>query len=381
LVFQNPSVQMLTVTTEQEIIFGLENLGLPPSTGEDRLEAALTHFGLEPFRRRSPQTLSGGEQQKLALAAIMARRPPVLVLDEPLSMLDSTAALRLVAHVIDLAQAGTAVIICEHRSEYLRTIPNLRILHLNGSAAPTPDPSDVPPLPNRLSRVSRPTLNVDNLSIDLGDRPILRDLSFAVQGGMVLAIVGRNGVGKTTLLRALAGLQRYRGRITVGGQEPDLGMVFQNPDLQFFNATVHDEVLYRLDDPDLGYYDWLITMLGLGRYGETPPLLLSEGEKKRLALAVALMSDPRHGVLLDEPALGQDATHKRVLLRLARALSQAGQLVIFATHDLGLAAEADRLLILSQDGIAADGPPNELLNEDALWTRVGLVVPPWVASK
>ena len=114
LVFQNPAAQMLTVTVEQEIIFGLENLGLSRETIDQRVEAALTRFGLEGFRGRSPHTLSGGEQQKLALAAITARQPPILILDEPLSMLDSTASMQLVSHLADLTAEAVRLIIPEN---------------------------------------------------------------------------------------------------------------------------------------------------------------------------------------------------------------------------------------------------------------------------
>ncbi|MGD8968748.1 MAG: ATP-binding cassette domain-containing protein, partial [Anaerolineae bacterium] len=378
LVFQNPAAQMLMATVDEEIIFGLENLGLRPSIIRERLESALARFGLQPFRRRSPQTLSGGEQQKLALAAITARQPPVLILDEPLSMLDSTAATRLVAHLADLARAGTTVVVCEHRAEYLRAISDLRAVSLNGSTSQALSSCDVPP---RLKYdTSRFVLHVADVCVNLGGRSVLQNLGFSAEGGQVLAIVGRNGVGKTTLLRALAGLQKHSGEIAVNGQQPDLGMVFQNPDLHLFNATVRDEVLYRLADPDLDRYAWLMTMLGLSRYDETPPLLLSEGEKKRLALAMTLMRGPRHGVLLDEPALGQDGAHKEILMRLAHALADAGQLVILTTHDLALAAQADRLLILGQDGFVADGPPGDVLHDEAPWAEVGLLVPDWVVS-
>jgi energy-coupling factor transport system ATP-binding protein len=381
LVFQNPSAQMLTVSVEEEIIFGLENLGLPSATIEDRLGAALARFGLDPFRQRSPRTLSGGEQQKVALAAITARQPAVLILDEPLSMLDSTAAIDLVAYLAELARGGTAIVICEHRAEYLQAISDLQTVCLNGSSCPAPSTASVPSHCLPRSSASRFTLNVADVSVSLGGRPVLQHLSLSAESGQVLAIVGRNGVGKTTLLRTLAGLQKYQGEITIDGQRPDLGMVFQNPDLQLFNATVRDEVLYGLADPDLEHYAWLMTMLGLSRYDETPPLLLSEGEKKRLALAITLMHEPHHGVMLDEPALGQDAAHKEILMRLAQALTGAGQLVILSTHDLSLAAQADRLLILGQGGFIADGPPIELLRDEAPWEQVGLLVPDWVVGE
>jgi energy-coupling factor transporter ATP-binding protein EcfA2 len=199
--------------------------------------------------------------------------------------------------------------------------------------------------------------------------------------------VGRNGVGKTTLLRTLAGLQPYKGLVSVESAEagrngrPDLGLVFQNADLQLFNATVAEEILYRLPRPDLNFYAWLLEALGLTAYEQTPPLLLSEGEKKRLALASVLMRRARHGLLLDEPALGQDSRHKEMLLRLLRSLAAAGWLVILTTHDLTLAAQADRLLLLGPDGIVADGPAGAVLADGPAWVRIGLVVPPWVCRE
>jgi energy-coupling factor transporter ATP-binding protein EcfA2 len=211
----------------------------------------------------------------------------------------------------------------------------------------------------------------------LGGRPILQDLSFEADSGQVIAIVGRNGVGKTTLLRSLAGLQSHDGTISVDGQPPYLGMVFQNPDLQLFNASVRDEILYRLPEPDPAHYTWLLEVLGLTAYEATPPLLLSEGEKKRVVLATILMQNPRHGLLLDEPSLGQDSVHKDRLVHLARVVAEAGQLVIMTTHDLGLAAQADRLLLLGTDGLVADGPPDCILAQEAPWVRMGLRVPDW----
>ena len=383
LVFQNPAAQMLAESVEEEIIFGLENLGLARPDIHDRLEEALSRFGLETMRMRSPQTLSGGEQQKLALAAIIARQPPVLVLDEPLSMLDGTAAAELVQHLTDLAGSGTTVIVCEHREEYLRRLPDPHTLRLAG-----PPPSEEAPSSQGFLPAEVPSfqLEVSGLTVHLGASLILHDLSFTAQGGQVVAIVGRNGVGKTTLLRALAGLQKHEGSIAVAGGRPDrlpgtlpdLGMVFQNADLQLFNASVRDEILYRVPDPDMELYTWLLEALGLARYELIPPLLLSEGEKKRVALATVLMRYPRHGLLLDEPSLGQDSAHKAMLIRLARALAQAGHLVILTTHDLPLAVQADRLMLLGPDGLVADGPPVDVVRQSAAWARLGLSVPDWV---
>jgi energy-coupling factor transporter ATP-binding protein EcfA2 len=371
MVFQNPSTQMLTASVEEEIVFGLENLGLPSETVRRRLEAALARFGLEAFRERSPQTLSGGEQQKLALAAILARQPAVVALDEPFSMLDGAAAADLLAHLVDLAGSGASVIICEHREDYLASIAALRTVHLGGTQAGVGS-SEVPVFEFKLAPFE---LTVKGLTVRLGQRIILNELGFSARGGELIAVVGRNGVGKTTLLRAMIGLQAHDGTVAVDGGQPGLGMVFQNADLQLFNASVRDEVLYRLPDPDLRFYGQLLDVLGLSRYEHTPPLLLSEGEKKRVALATVLMRRPRHGVLLDEPALGQDAAHKAMLVCLARGLTGAGQLVIMTTHDLCLAAQADRLLLMGPDGLVADGPPSQVMGDPGPWGQIGLPRP------
>jgi len=132
MVFQNPAAQMLASSVEEEIIFGLENLGLGPAEIETRLETVLEEFDLVAMRERNPQTLSGGEQQRLALAAILARQPQALILDEPLSMLDATAAGDLIAYLERLASAGKTLVMFEHRQEYLEGVKGLRHIVLEG---------------------------------------------------------------------------------------------------------------------------------------------------------------------------------------------------------------------------------------------------------
>ena len=313
---------MLAPSVEEEIIFGLENLGLERAEIALRLETALQQFDLEPLRARSPQTLSGGEQQKLALAAIVARQPEALILDEPLSMLDTTAAGELIAHLESLAKTGKTVVIFEHRQEFLEGVEGLRVLNLDGNPQSRESLSEGTALPAR----EKFKLEIEGLRVNLGGRAILQNFNLNLASGEWVAIVGRNGVGKTTLLRALSGLQKFEGRVAAitssGEKYPDFGMVFQNPDLQLFNPTVRDEILYRVPDPDLEFYTAIVKALGLQSYEEIPPLLLSEGEKKRVALAMVLMRHPAHGVLLDEPSLGQDGAHKEILARMMRVLAR-----------------------------------------------------------
>ena len=377
MVFQNPAAQMLAPSVEDEIIFGLENLGLANAEIRDRLETFLDEFNLVHMRDRNPQTLSGGEQQRLALAAILARQPEVLILDEPLSMLDTTAAGDLITYLERFSADGKTLVMFEHRREYMEGVPGLRLLGLEGK--PQKEDFRLVDVPQHAPGDFR--LEIDQMGVNLGGLAVLQDLNLTLSGGQVVAVVGRNGVGKTTFLRALSGLQKYTGIAKVvtalGEQDPDFGMVFQNPDLQLFNASVRDELLYRLPDPDLEYYRWLVMALGLKDYENTPPLLLSEGEKKRLALGLVMMRRPAHGLLLDEPSLGQDSAHKKILVGILRALAAAGQLAIMTTHDLTLASQADRLILLGHQGVIADGKTDRVLQDYSAWQRAGIAVPDW----
>jgi energy-coupling factor transporter ATP-binding protein EcfA2 len=377
LVLQNTLAQMLASTVEDEIAFGLENLGLPRQEIERRIEASLSRFGLLNLRGHDPRRLSGGEGQRVMLAAMLARRTPILVLDEPLSMLDTTAAHELICHLNELSEHGSAIIVCEHRSRYFDGAGAFREYPLNGSAETIAQGS--------LTSAPLPTapafhLALNNLSVAFGQRQMLDHVCLELTGGQIIALVGVNGSGKTTLLRSLVGLQRHEGKIEVSdGGTPDLGLVYQNPDLQLFNPTVREEMLYRIAAPDEGLYRWLVTRLGLERYQASSPLLLSEGEKKRLCLAMVLMRRPRHGVLLDEPTLGQDNRHRALLGRTVKGLADAGRLVIVATHDLAWAAHyATRMLVAHEGHIIASGTPDTLLRDAGLWQRVNLRVPDWI---
>ncbi len=154
--------------------------------------------------------------------------------------------------------------------------------------------------------------------------------------------------------------------------------MFQNADLQLFNATVKQEILFRIERPDLGLYAALVRALDLEKYEQTPPLLLSEGEKRRVALATVLMRQPKHGVLLDEPALGQDADHKQQLVQTLRRITDSGQFVIYSTHDIELAAQADIMFLINPEGIISSGPPAQVLADRAAWHKLGLLIPEWI---
>jgi energy-coupling factor transport system ATP-binding protein len=362
-VAQNPSAQLLTSTVRDEIVFGLENLGLSRRAIQERVEEGLSSFGLSDLADRDPRHLSGGEQQKLLLAAIVARRPPAVVLDEPLSMLDGASAHQLVSDLEALRRAGSAVVTFEHREAFFAAVDGVKRRTLRSTKITG---ERVPELPARMP-VFR--LVVDGFSVELGGRPVLQGIECTLAGGQVVGVVGANGSGKTTLLRALAGLQPHRGRVNayVSGSHPmpQVGLCFQNPDRQIFNPTVRQELRFGLAAVNEDLYAAVVDLLGLAAYEETPPLLLSEGEKKRLALGTLLLRPGLSGVCLDEPTLGQDAHHRRLLGRVARQLAAAGYLCVVATHDLEWVAEwCDHFLVLESGQLVAAGKPEIITNSE-----------------
>jgi energy-coupling factor transporter ATP-binding protein EcfA2 len=358
---QNPCTQLLGSTVRDEIAFGLENLGLARRAVRERLEHTLASCGLERFAERDPRSLSGGEQQRLILAAVMARRPRALVLDEPLAMLDAASAMRAVSELSVLRDRGCAITAFEHHDALLAGIAGLQRL-----ALPAAEPFDED-LPDLAVGIPPFRIVVNGLRVELGGRPVLDGIDCTLAGGRVIAVVGANGSGKTTLLRTLVGLQAHAGRVSTltGGShhKPRLGLCFQNPDCQIFNATVRQELRFGLSEIDEGFYRSVVKLLGLAGYQQTPPLLLSEGEKKRLALATVLLRPGLSGICLDEPTLGQDAHQRRFLGRILKHLAAAGYLCVIATHDVEWASQwSDEVLLLQAGRLSSCEHPRVTLH-------------------
>jgi energy-coupling factor transport system ATP-binding protein len=366
---QNPAAQVLAASARGEIAFGLDTLGLSAADIDARVQRTVEEFDLLDLADRDPQTLSGGEQQRLVLAAVAARHPEVVVLDEPLSMLDTHAAAAVVAQLDRLRSRGTAIVACEHRLDALAARRDVR--HTALPARPATD-GRVIDLPERVPAFR---VVVEQLAVTLGDRPVLCGVDLDLAGGEVVGIVGPNGAGKTTLLRALSGLQPHAGRIVRLGSgmphPPQLGMCFQNPDRQFFNPTVRQELCFGRATVDAAHYRAVLDLLGLAPYEHVPPLLLSEGEKKRLGLGVMLLAPGLAGVCLDEPTLGQDERYRQHLGAVLERLAAAGFLVVVASHDLAWLAEwADRLVVLDGGRVVADASLGNVGPDADAWGRV-----------
>lgn len=237
-------------------------------------------------------------------------------------------------------------------------------------------------------------LEADKLCVERAKRPVLRGVDLSLFSGEMVALLGVNGAGKSTLLRTLVGLEAPRsGTIRVNGRAATgwlmrrrirsaCTLVTQNPEHQFVTASVRDELahsmrLARYPAPDVSAtVERLLVDYGLEAFADHNPFTLSGGQKRRLSVAAAL-TIPRDAVLLDEPTFGQDESSVIALMEHIRAFADRGGAVLFATHDLDVAAaHADRVVVLDAGSVIADGPARAVLSDDALLERAGLVPTP-----
>ena len=423
-VLQDPRKQLVASTVEGELAFGPENLGIPRAEIRRRLTAVAEASGLEALIARTTDQLSGGESQQLAIAGVLMLQPRLLVLDEPLANLDPAAAHRLLALVRRLADGGTAVVIVEHRVEDVLSLRPDRVLYLEEGSTrflggvdeflAIADPASVKlPFPVILARAidahamqpggwrgaAKLTDDADGparlewagVDAGYGEEPVLHQVSASLRRHETVAVLGPNGSGKTTLFKAAIGLIGItRGEILVDGASTggrsvaDLaatfGYVFQNPSQMLFARTVRDEILFGPTNlgRDPGRFDALMAS-SLGRVDladepdieARPPLTLSFGQQKRLAIAVALGIEPRT-LVLDEPSAGQDHRSATAFMREVATI-EGLESVYFVTHDADLAlVHADRILLMRDGRIVADGPPLDVIADQERWIACNL---------
>jgi energy-coupling factor transport system ATP-binding protein len=423
-VFQSPDNYALLDQVEAEISFGLEQAGIPPAEMRLRVEEALDLLELAPLRHRSLETLSGGERQRVAIAAALALRPQYLALDEPTSQLDPYSAQEVLEALIRLNQElGLTVVLAEQRLErVLRYADRLIVLSegrliLDGPPAETITASPLrPPLaqlagwlgwrpvpltikegqrmaqatlaqfdrrptPGRATATSeggKPLLEASHLVYHYGRTAALQDVSLTVGRGETVAVMGRNGSGKSTLLRCLVGqLRPGRGEVRLDGRSiagqsvaqicRQVAYLPQNPDDLLFAESVLDELGTTWANHGLNQAAFpltapaLLAQLGLTAVAGAYPRDLSTGQRQRVALGAVMVTTPPL-LLLDEPTRGLDYLAKQQLITLWRQWQAAGLGLLIVTHDVELAARiADRVIVLSQGEIIAQGPASDVL--------------------
>jgi energy-coupling factor transport system ATP-binding protein len=401
-VFQNADAQLFNSTVEDEIAFGLESLGLPAGEIDNRIRQIVRTLKLEDFLGRSPVTLSGGEKRLVAVASVLCLNPSVLLLDEPYGDLDWEAVKRVRQTLLQINQSGKAVVVIEQRmggflqdTSRCLILDQGKLLH-EGTPQTTHDvlhkehllPSYLEP--RRTEPPSKdPVLTTRDLSFRVEKKEILNGISLEVRQGEILALIGRNGSGKTTLLKHFNGLLRpTAGKVTFQGEElgdkapsemaVHVGLSFQNPNDQFFKYRVKDEILVgpkMLGKVERNWLQEICNAFGLHELLDRSPYRLSEGEKKRVALASILAMQPQIFVL-DEPTSGQDGPFREALAILLVELRNRGFTIVVATHDLGFAkAVADRWIVLHEGRVVADGPPENLWDDERL-VQLGALPPP-----
>jgi energy-coupling factor transport system ATP-binding protein len=337
IAFQDPEAQVVYRAVLRDVAFGLSNHGVPADQLASRSRRALDRVGALALADRTVDTLSGGELQRVALAGVLAPDPPVLLLDEPTAQLDDEAAASFTALVRALADAGTAVLIAEHRRDRVDRIAD-RVVDVGGVAS-----EDLPAQPP--GPTGDVLLAARGLDGGRGGSRVLHGAALEVRAGAVVALHGPNGAGKTTLLRLLAGLDRPRaGTVELRGRDvtadpaelryPALALVPQDPGRFLLCNTVRAEVASGAPH---GAIDETMAALDIAALAERHPRDLSAGERERVAIAAALAADPEV-LLLDEPTRGMDPALRAALARLIRARAAGGGAVVVATHDRRFAA-------------------------------------------
>ena len=455
MVFQNPNLQLINQTVQSEVAFGPENLALPQPEIAARVDWCLDVTGMAGMRTAAVVTLSGGQKQRTAIAATLAMRPRILVLDEPLSDLDPVGAQEVLATLQRLARdGGTGVIIIEHRVDEVAPwadrvvlmddgrvvldqppraawaepgpwratgvgIPDVvRLAHavpgafgsglplsvreaadavkdtwFEAALAAAAAARGIGPAAGAGPEVGPPLLSWDGVSVEFDGKPVVDDVTLAVDEGEWVALIGANGSGKSTLTgltvglgKPSAGVVRFRGRPVRPGKVFDhaaqVALLLQAADDMLFETTVRKELEFgfkfraRPKDPVLDVPE-AVEFFGFAGREEDSPWELSQGGRQRLALAALLVGAP--GVLvLDEPTTGQDANHMRAFLRLLdRVRARTGITIVTVTHDIrGLASRAARVVLLGEGQVRADGPASRVFAMTGDLIRWGVLAPP-----
>jgi energy-coupling factor transport system ATP-binding protein len=411
-VLQDPERQILGTKVINEVAFGLENLGMPREEIYSRVDEAINFLNISHLRDRETFNLSGGEKQKVALAGILAMRPSIVLLDEPLASLDPASAQDTLDAVRLLADQGLSILIVEHRVEDVLRIKPERVMFMSegeirylgdmaglskvvnyrevklpaedivARARQDPAPVEIKVLPAVIQSESPQEALVKFEDVAFGyesNVEILHGINLEINRGDVVAVLGPNGAGKTTFVKHAIGLLKPRsGRVFVGGRDTRdlsvaeiagvLGYVFQSPSHMLFEPTVHAELAFgptnmkhTRQQIELEVKEALKTV-NLSEQENDPPLALSFGQQKRVSIAAILAMRSRI-LVMDEPTAGQD--YQNYMNFMDSILQMPGfEAIIFITHDVDLAAiYANRVLMISDGRLIADGKPQEVLRD------------------
>ena len=426
---QNPDEQIVMEKVWQELAFGLENMGVATEDMQRRIAEVASFFGIQNWLHDSVSALSGGQKQLVNLAAVLAMEPDILLLDEPTSQLDPIAASDFLALLDKInRELGMTILIVEHRLEELLPVCDRVLFMENGALLHDSTPkrigrslldhpmldaltaaqrvyyklgfSEDPPITVRegmefirhyppavppmdpMKKKHPPLITVNNVYFRYSRKSadLLADLNVTINRGEIFAVVGGNGVGKSSLLKLLAGLHKpYAGKILIDHVTPDqwkgnIVVLPQNPQALFMHATVKEELLRALpvqkmpkDERESAVVD-MLQQLHITSLAARNPFDLSGGEQQKVALAILLLHDPAI-LLLDEPTKGMDVMSKRHVTQWIGTLQKRNVTTIIVTHDIEFAAEVStRVGMLFDKSLIAVNNPKAFFTSNRFYT-------------
>ena len=432
-VMQNPEEQIVTDKVWHELAFGLESLGCDQKTMRARVAEMACYFGIAHWFHKDVATLSGGQKQLLNLASIMAMQPQVLILDEPTSQLDPLAASDFLNTVRKInTELGTTVIITEHRLEDIFPHADRAIVMAGGriiandtprkigkllyeqndpmfAAMPTPvrvfystlgegecpltvregrtwlsqnySNAQITALPEEIQPAGEEiALSLKDLwfRYEKDGADVLRGVSAEIPTGALYAIVGGNGAGKSTALKAVCGICKpYRGKVKVFGKPVEkyktaelfggcLAMLPQDPKSLFVKNTLREDLAEMTGDQEK--IAQIAAICEIDHLLDSHPYDLSGGEQQRGALAKVLLTDPKL-LLLDEPTKGIDNFFKEKLAGILCKLKNQGITIVMVSHDVEFCAKyADSVSMFFDGQILTTDTPHRFFGNNSFYT-------------
>lgn len=467
-VIQDIDAQMVAANVEDEILFGLENFGVPHDEIPNRIASSLETVGISDLRNRDLDTLSGGQKQKVAIAAILALKPKVLVLDEPTCALDPVSSRMIFSILQNLNKKfGITIVVIEQKvallSEYCKRLIVLskgelvldapvslalkdidllrkvginypRTTHLikqlqdeqicnpaeltvgveetvntivktlrtdysklsnsnnsNNAESVLESHKEAFIKANNSDNSNKPCLSINNVSFAYANGvKALKDVSFNANSGELIALIGRNGAGKTTITKIINGLLRpTEGSVAIDGIDTKslrisqiakyVSTLFQNPDRQLCKETVLEEVtlscilIGQNEDEAKAHAMEIIDELELD--SKASPFMLSRGQRQMVALAATVVTNPKI-LLLDEPTCGLDYKECMRIMQVVERLRKNGCCVIMVCHDMEVVLDyATRLITINDGKLIIDGSAHDVFEKPEVCSAAALYPP------
>lgn len=372
IVLQNADNQIIEKYVEDELAFGGENIGLKPDVIKQKISLISGLFNLD--KKAICRKLSGGQKQKLITGSTLLMGQKIIILDEPLANLDEESSIELVRILQALTKKKYTIIVAEHRLDLIMPyvtklfkVEDKSVKEYKKDEYNKRELSNIIKLKIDKITCKTPLFLFKNVSYYAKEKTILENLNFQINKGEKVLLLGENGIGKTTLMRIIGNLNKYKGEYVSFLKDNNkilnkpskawfkkVGVVYQNPNYQLFMKTVKEEIYFNAYSND--YAQYIISLFELENLLNRHPQSLSEGQKRKLSIAAILAMKPEV-LLLDEPTVGQDFNSLKKLVEILNLIhQQTGNTMITITHDKRCAeALSERVLLLKNKNTLVEG--------------------------